>query len=78
MTYSYSTRNKSQFQSIHKIYLIPEHFSTSLFYGFYCCEETLGPQQLLQRKAFNWGWLTVQRLSPGFIMARSIDRKSVV
>jgi hypothetical protein len=26
--------------------------------GFYCCEETLGPQQFLLRTAFNWGWLT--------------------
>jgi len=26
---------------------------------FHCCEETPGPWQPLQRKAFNWGWLTV-------------------
>lgn len=31
--------------------------------GFYCSEETLWPLKFLQRKIFNWSWLTVQRLS---------------
>ena len=30
--------------------------------GFHCCEETSQPRQLLQRKTFNWAWLTVSEL----------------
>jgi hypothetical protein len=35
--------------------------STLRVYG---CEETPCPQQFLERKAFNWGYLTVQRFPP--------------
>jgi hypothetical protein len=30
--------------------------------GVYCCEETPWPWQLLQRKTFHWGWLTVSEI----------------
>ena len=36
---------------------------TNSYLVFYCCEETSW-LQLLWNKAFNWGWLTIQRHSP--------------
>jgi hypothetical protein len=40
------------------------YFSTLVLVNvLYCCEETPWPQQFLQRKTLNWGWLTIQSFS---------------
>jgi hypothetical protein len=38
-------------------------------FGFYCCEETPYPKQLLWGTPFNWGWLTVAEVLSIIVMA---------
>jgi hypothetical protein len=44
---------------------------------FYCCEETLCPQQfffILIRNTFNWGWLTGSEVQSIFVKAGAWQR----
>jgi hypothetical protein len=51
---------------------------TVSYFMFYLCEKIPWPRQLLQRTAFNWGWLTGSEVQSIIIMAGNSSVQAVM